>query len=112
MNTLILLAGTIILIAGLFIGYIVRKMIAKNQVGTAEEKVNRLLDDAKIKAKEQILDAKGKGVKILDEVKREESKRRGAIQQKEDRLEQKEQKIDQKISKIIRSLFVHFLRRR
>ena len=100
MNTLILLAGTIILIAGLFIGYIVRKMIAKNQVGTAEEKVNRLLDDAKIKAKEQILDAKGKGVKILDEVKREESKRRGAIQQKEDRLEQKEQKIDQKISKI------------
>ncbi len=95
-----MIVGVVALIGGVIAGYIVRKLVAKNQVGTAEGKAGRLLDEAKMKAKEQLLDAKGKGVRILEEVKKEETKRRGSIQQKEDRLEQKEQKIDQKISKI------------
>lgn len=90
----------ITLVAGLFLGYILRRFIAKNQVNTAEGKAERLLEDAKIKAKEELLNAKGRGVKILDEVKKEETKRRNSIQQKEDRLEQKEQKIDEKIANI------------
>jgi len=88
------------LLTGLVVGYVIRKLVAKNQVGTAEEKAARLLDEAKMKAKEQLLDVKDKGVRILEEVKKEETKRRSSIQQREDRLEQKEQKIDQKISKI------------
>jgi ribonuclease Y len=92
--------GVITLFVGLAGGYVIRKVIAKNQVGSAEEKASRLLDEAKIKAKEQLLDAKGKGVKILEEVKKEETKRRNATQQREDRLEQREEKIEQKISKI------------
>lgn len=101
MNTLVLV-GVVIgaLFMGGIAGYVVRRLVAKNQVGTAEEKAGRLLDEAKIKAKEQLLDSKDKGVRILEEVKKEETKRRSSIQQKEDRLEQKEQKIDQKISKI------------
>lgn len=100
MNTLVLIVGVGALFVGLVIGYIVRKFVAKNQVGTAEEKASRLFDEAKIKAKEQLLDSKDKGVRILEEVKKEEIKRRSSIQQREDRLEQKEQKIDQKIFKV------------
>jgi ribonuclease Y len=96
----LMIVGIVALVGGAIVGYVVRKFVAKNQVNTAEGKAGRLLDEAKIKAKEQLLDAKDKGVRILEEVKKEESKRRGSIQQKEDRLEQKEQKIDQKISKI------------
>ena len=100
MSISVLIAGAVALFVGLAVGYIVRKIVAKNQVGTAEEKAGRLLDEAKIKAKEQLLDSKDKGVRILEEVKKEEIKRRSSIQQKEDRLEQKEEKIDQKISKV------------
>jgi ribonuclease Y len=100
MDILTLIVGVIALFVGLAGGYVIRKVIAKNQVGSAEEKASRLLDEAKIKAKEQLLDAKGKGVKILEEVKKEETKRRNATQQREDRLEQREEKIEQKISKI------------
>lgn len=100
MNTLTLLLAVGALFAGLVIGYVIRKMIAKNQVGSAEGKAARLLEDTKIKSKEQLLDAKSKGVKILDEVKKEERRRLENLQQKEDRIEQKEQKIEQKVSKL------------
>lgn len=101
MNILtLMIVGVVALAGGVIAGYVVRKLVAKNQVDTAEGKAGRLLDEAKMKAKEELLDAKSKGVRILEEVKKEETKRRGSIQQKEDRLEQKELKIDQKISKI------------
>ena len=100
MNILTLVLTISALAGGFFLGYVIRKIIAKNQIGTAEGKASRLLEDVKIKVKEQLLDAKGKGVKILEEVKKEETKRRNAIQQKENRLEQKEEKIDKKIARL------------
>ncbi len=95
-----LLSGGGALLVGLIAGYLLRKTIAGNQVNSAEGRAKRLLEDAKIKTKEQLLDAKDKGVKILDEVKKEEQKRLNNLQQKEDRLEQKEQHLEQKINKI------------
>ena len=95
-----LLSGGGALLIGLIAGYLLRKTIAGNQINSAEGKAKRLLEDAKIKTKEQLLDAKDKGVKILDEVKKEEQKRLNNLQQKEDRLEQKEQHLEQKINKI------------
>ena len=85
---------------GLATGYFGRKIIAKNQVGTAEEKAKRLFEEAKIKSKEEVVDSKAKAVKILEEAKKEEKKRRDAVLSQERRLEQKEQKIDSKLSHV------------
>ncbi len=100
MNTLTLLLGGGALLVGFGFGYFLRKIIAGNQVNSAEGKAKRLLEDAKIQAKEKLLDAKSKGVKILDEVKKEEQRRLNNLQQKESRLEQKEQQVEQKINRI------------
>ncbi len=88
------------IVLGLAVGYFGRKAIAKNQVGTAEEKANRLLEDAKIKAKEQLLNTKDQAVMILEDVKKEEKKRRDILFEQERRLGQKEQKIDSRFSHV------------
>jgi len=98
-STLTIVMAGVALLGGA-VGYVARKIIAKNQIDSVEGKAERLLEEAKIKAKEKLLDAKSKGVKILEEVKKEEEKRRNSIQQKEDRLEKKEQAIDHKILKV------------
>lgn len=95
MNIVIIAIG---LSLGLAVGYFGRKTIAKNQVGTAEEKANRLLENAKIESREQLLNSKDQAVKILEDAKKEEKKRRDTILDQERRLGQKEQKIDSKFS--------------
>lgn len=95
MTTGLLLLG-VFFAFGSATGYLVRKSIAKNQVGTAEAKANRILEEARIKAKEEFLDSKDKAVKILEEAKKEEKRRRDSLIEHERRLDSKEQKIDQK----------------
>ena len=85
---------------GLVLGFLMRKIIAKNQVGTAEAKATRLLEGAKIKEKELMVDAKDKAVRILEETKKEEKKRRDVINQKERRLEDKERNIERRFGQI------------
>lgn len=81
-------------------GYFARKMIAKNQAGTAEAKATRMLEDAKLEVKKQLVEAKNKAVEVLEEVKKEEKTRRENLQNAENRLEAKEQKIDSRVSQL------------
>lgn len=96
MTAVIIIAGVL---AGSVGGYFARKVIAKNQAGTVEAKAARLIDEAKIKAKEELIDARDEKVKILEEVKKEERKRRESLQESERRLEGKERKLDQQFSR-------------
>lgn len=82
---------------GLFLGYFLRMVIAKNQIGTVESRASLMIEDAKIKAKEELLKAKNKAVEVLDEVKKEDKKRREQLIKQEQRIDLKEQKIDKKI---------------
>lgn len=94
----LLLIGVIAAIGGVTMGYVGRTVIAKNQADTAESKAVRLLDDAKIKAKESLLNAKDKAVKVLEEAKKEEKERLQSIFNQEKRLENKEKEVDRKNS--------------
>ncbi len=85
---------------GLVAGFFIRKAVAKNQAGTAEARASKLLEDAKLKAKEELLDSKDKAVKILEESKKEEKKRRDVLVQQERRIEAKEQRVDQKNNQV------------
>ncbi len=96
----VIIIGIVVLLAGGAVGYFGRQTIAKNQLDTAESKVAKLLEDAKIESKETLLNAKDKAVKILDEAKKEEKKRSEELRGMERRLEQKEQGLDQKVSNL------------
>lgn len=96
----IMIVAAIAVAAGLIAGYLVRQLIAKNQLNTAESKVSKLLEDAKIEAKEMRLNAKDEAVKVFDEAKKEEKKRMDDLRGTEKRLEQKERNLDQKMSSV------------
>ena len=77
---LIYLVGIIIAtsIIGAILGYYTRQTIAKKQAGSIEDKLNKLVTQAKEEAKETLLAAKEKSGKILEEIKsyeREKQKR-------------------------------------
>lgn len=92
-----ILAACLGAIAGILIGYAIRKQIAQGQVNSAEAKAEKILTEAKNKANETLLEAKEKGIKIIDEAKGEEEKRRGELRDLQDRLEKREQMFDQKL---------------
>ncbi|MBI4385323.1 DUF3552 domain-containing protein, partial [Candidatus Parcubacteria bacterium] len=63
------------LAVGSVAGYYARQTIAKKQAGSIEAKLSKLVEDAKTEARETLLQAKDKAVKILEEAKRDEKER-------------------------------------
>ena len=81
-------------------GYIVRQMIAKSQVKTAEGQVTQIITEAKTKAQEVLLEAKNKAVTILEKADDEEKERKQAIRSSERRLEKRENILDKKLDEV------------
>lgn len=84
------------LLVGAVLGYYARRSIAKRQAKTVEAKVDKLISEAKNEAKDIIFKAKEKAVKALDELKREEQRRRDEYSRTRKRLEERELLLDQR----------------
>jgi len=101
MSDLILLIGVILaLVFGSILGYLARRTVARQQAGTIEAKLERLITEAKTEAKEILLKAKDKANQILEEAKKEEKERQEQIKVIEQRLEKKEQILNQKTEEL------------
>lgn len=87
----------ILAIAGFFIGYVYFEKTAKSKIGNAAEKAEKIISDAKLKEQEALLKAQDKALAIIDEAKKEESKRRNEISDLQKRLEQRESSFSQKL---------------
>ncbi len=83
------------LIIGSVLGYYARQSIAKHQAKTAEAKVDKLIGEAKNQARTIIYKAKEKATNVLDELKKEEQRRRDEYASLRKKLEQKEESIDE-----------------
>lgn len=87
-------------LAGIVVGFLVRKNIAEKKIGTAEELAKKIIEDANKEAetrkKEVLLEAKEESHRIRLESERENRERRLEIQKQEKRLLQKEESIDRK----------------
>ena len=94
--SLIILLGIGTLI-GIAIGYFLRKLLASRQIDSAEMKVQNLISEVKVKQKELLFSAKEKALKIIDEAKREEERRRREITSIQMRLEKRESLFDQRL---------------
>lgn len=82
---------------GFFIGYLARKQLALTQINSAEAKAKKILTDTKAKQQELLLEARDKALKIIDEAKQEDEKRRQAINNLQVRLEKRETAFSQKL---------------
>ncbi len=88
---------------GSILGYFVRQNIASRQAGSIEAKVARLIQDARTEAKEILIAAKDKAVKILEEAKREEKERQLQLARFEERLANREENLDKRLTNLERS---------
>jgi len=97
MDILGFIVAAVAVIAGFFIGYIVRKFLAQREVEGAEAKAENLIKEAKSKQKEILLEANDKALKIIDDAKKEEKERRQELGHMQQRLEKRESVFDQKL---------------
>ncbi len=97
MDILTFIIWAIAIIAGFVIGYFIRKFVAQREIEGAEAKVQKLINDAKSKEKEILLQSKDKAIKIIDDAKREEQQRRKDLSHMQSRLEKRENTFDQKL---------------
>lgn len=95
-NTILLgiLAGVA---SGTLLGYIIRQVVSNKKIGSAEERAEKIQNEAKTKAQEMILQAKEKALRVLEDAKHEESNRRKELSDFQKRLEKRESLFDQKL---------------
>lgn len=102
-TTLMSIAGAIIVgIIAFSSGIFYRKRIAEAQIGTAEEKSRKIIDDAiktgEAKKREMLLEAKEENIRVKNELDKEVRERRTELQHLEKRLLQREESLDKKTS--------------
>lgn len=93
----ILVAG---IAGGVLAGYFFRKTWAVREAQSIEAKAKSLIDNAKSKQKELLLEAKDKAIKIIDDAKREEQETRRELKNMQARLEKRESLFDSKLLEV------------
>lgn len=88
------------ILAGITVGYLIRKTVAVKQGDIAETKAKDVLYLAEEKEKKILLSARDKALKIIDEAKKEEQSRRDDLSRIGNRLEKRETLFDKKILEI------------
>ncbi len=94
MNILILLVVS--LAVGGSGGYFLQMILSKRSQEGAMRKAQMIIEDAKLEAKDLLLNTKEKAVKALSEIKKEEQIRRRQLDKTEERVERMEQNVAQK----------------
>lgn len=90
-------AAAIALPVGLFFVYLLKGMLLKHSVDSAQEKAKKILADAKDEEKEILLKAKEKAIKVIDEAKRDEHERRQELARMQSRIEKREEVFDKRL---------------
>jgi len=85
------------LVVGTLVGYIVRKKVAQNEANSVEAKMQVMIEEAKSKEREILLQAKDKALSVIDAAKKEEESRRQELKEQQKRLEKRESLFDQKL---------------
>ena len=80
MNPFVLLfVGVLAMLVGSILGYLARQSIAKKQIGTVEERLQKKISQAQNEAELILAEARKAASKTLGEASKEESERRGEL---------------------------------
>ncbi len=96
----VLIIATVCLGLGSILGYFARQSIAKKQIGTLEQKIQKRISETKEEAKAIIDEAKEKAYSILESAKREQDRKRQELFKTENVLLKRENILDKKISQL------------
>ncbi len=94
--------GIAIFLAGLGIGYWIRRAIVVRRAGTIEAKVQKMVAEAKQRAQHTLFSAKERAVKILEEAKADEREHQNRLLELQKRLERREAILDDKLNSLER----------
>ncbi len=98
------LSAVIALVIGGLIGYATRKRTAEAQIGSAEEKAKRIVEEAHEKGvsekKEILLEAKEEIHRLRQELDKDTKERRSELARQEKRVVQKEENLDRKMDSL------------
>ncbi|MFA5029785.1 MAG: ribonuclease Y [Patescibacteria group bacterium] len=89
--------AVIFLVGGFAIGYLARRLWAKNRQDTIEARVKKLIADARTKEKQILLDAQERSIKVLEDAKTDVRQLRQETEIAKRRLEKREALFDQKL---------------
>ncbi len=78
------------------VGFLLRKYLTAQKIGSAETRAQKIVEEAKAKEKEILLEAKTKALEMTEAVKRQEDEVRQQIIRFEQRIEKKEADLDAK----------------
>lgn len=87
----------VLLIGGFFIGNWFKQQRISTKIRSAEQKAEKILTDVKNKQNELFLKSQEKALKIIDDAKQDEKKRRQDINNLQQRLEKRETTFSQKL---------------
>lgn len=82
---------------GSTLGYFARKTQAARHASSADKRAAAILDEARVKEKQLLVEAQEKSLKIIEAAKEEETARRRDLRQQQERLEKRETLFDQKL---------------
>ncbi len=92
--------GALALAAGLTVGYLLRQLLAQRSANSIEAKIKQNLEEAKTQARESLLEAKDKAVKILEDAKSQERERLAILARQEERLSSQIKRAEQKENEV------------
>lgn len=84
------------LVIGGIVGYMIRQNLASKKVSGAEARAERILEDAKNREKEMLIEAKSQAMEITEGAKKAEADFRAQIVRFEERIDRKEKDLDTK----------------
>lgn len=87
---------------GIIAGYFLRKSWAVREAQSAEAKANALLDEARSKQRELLIQAKDQALQVVQDAKKDEAARRAEISHLQERLEKRETTLEQKTGEVER----------
>ena len=94
-----IIGGFIVILAvGFVIGYFFSKLIAERRRNSAEGRVQKLLEDSRQEAKEILIEAKNKAVKVIEEAQGELKERDREVKRSEERIRERESFADKRLA--------------
>ena len=89
--------GVVSLLIGFAGGYLVKKLRVSSQAKKAESRAEKILNEAKEKQQDILLKAQNKSIKIIEDAKSEEKRRRQEINKLQSKLEKREESFSKKL---------------
>ena len=94
------LAWIVLVVAGAAAGYYARQAIGLKKKNNIEQIIERQLDEAKVKAKEIVLEGQERASALIEEAKQDERERKGQLDRMEERLLKKEEAFERDLHNV------------